>query len=798
LHWLINAGNPKARQRFLREARAAAALEHDNVVTIHQVSEDNGTPFLAMPLLKGESLEDRLRRDGRLPIAEVLRVGREIAEGLAAAHEHGLIHRDIKPGNLWLEGSRRRVKILDFGLARPAAGGQDDPVTEAGTVLGTPAYMAPEQARGEEVDGRCDLFSLGCVLYRMLTGTPPFRGEGTMAILTSLATHTPETPAALNPAVRLWAKYREQRPASAQAVAEELTAITAEQEKTQRLDPSGKEAPRPDQALASAAKASEETVSVSLDRLPSPGRKAGRQRTVWLVAVVLLALLPMVWWLATVVLRVETANGTLVVEIKDDDTEARIKDGKLILTGPDDKVRYILSPSERSKELTPRDYKVHIEGADGLILDTTEFTLKKDGKVTVRVTAARRIAAKVNDPDRQAAEYVLSIGGVVQVNDLAHKVEAAAQLPRDTFRLVSVVLNENKKVSDAGLAHFQGCKDVTYLDLTRAPVGDAGLAHFKDCKKLRVLGLGGMQGCEVGDAGLAHFKECKDLQHLYVPNTKVSDAGLAYFKECKELRRLHLGATRVGDAGLAHLANCKELTELFLNSTQTSDVGLDRFKGCKNLTHLSLVRTKVTAAKVEEMRKALPRCKIEWDGGVIEPRMTEDPDRTAAEYVLSIGGGVMVKGQQRPIRAAANLPRVAFELTGIDLHENKKVNDAGLAHFKNCKNLTSLNLGGTKVSDAGLVHFKDCKGLATLVLWDTQIGDGGLAHFKDCKDLRNLDLRGTKVIDLTPLKVMPLKELRCDFKPDRDTETLRSIKSLETINGKPAAEFWKEVEAKTP
>lgn len=108
--------NPEAKARFLREARAQAAIEHDHVVAIHQVGESNGTPFIAMPLLRGETLAAAMRR-GRLPTADVLRIGREIAEGLAAAHEKKLIHRDIKPANIWLEGPRRRVKILDFGLA---------------------------------------------------------------------------------------------------------------------------------------------------------------------------------------------------------------------------------------------------------------------------------------------------------------------------------------------------------------------------------------------------------------------------------------------------------------------------------------------------------------------------------------------------------------------------------------------------------------------------------------------------------------------------------------------------------
>src|SRR5581483_3887523 len=159
------AGTEGARQRFVREAQAAAGVKHDHVVSVYQVGEDRDVPFLAMELLLGESLDQRLRREGKLPLVEVLRLGREIALGLAAAHQRGLIHRDIKPANLWLEAETGRVKLLDFGLAR--AVGQGNQLTQQGAIIGTPAYMAPEQGQGKSLDHRCDLFSLGCVLYRL-------------------------------------------------------------------------------------------------------------------------------------------------------------------------------------------------------------------------------------------------------------------------------------------------------------------------------------------------------------------------------------------------------------------------------------------------------------------------------------------------------------------------------------------------------------------------------------------------------------------------------------------------------
>jgi urea transport system substrate-binding protein len=241
------AANLSFRERFLQEARAAAALPDDYIITIYQVGLENDVPFLAIKYLHGESLEQRLQRERRLPIHEVLRIGREIALGLSAAHERGLIHRDIKPANLWLEtpaeaessaGQRLsceyiyRLKILDFGLARPIHDTRR--LTATGLIVGTPAYLAPEQARGLPLDHRCDLFSLGVVLFRMVTGTLPFDGPDTLAQLTALAIDTPrrveelvpEAPTGLcNVIEQLLQRDPTQRPQSARAVAETLRSL---------------------------------------------------------------------------------------------------------------------------------------------------------------------------------------------------------------------------------------------------------------------------------------------------------------------------------------------------------------------------------------------------------------------------------------------------------------------------------------------------------------------------------------------------------------------------------------------
>jgi prepilin-type N-terminal cleavage/methylation domain-containing protein len=217
-----------ARRRFAREARAAAAVVHDHVIAIHAVHESGGVPYLVMPFIPGPSLQERLDRGGPMQVREVLRVGMQVASGLAAAHAQGLVHRDIKPANILLEHNVERVRITDFGLARAV---DDASMTQAGVVAGTPQFMAPEQARCQPVDGRADLFSLGCVLYAMAAGHPPFVAGTTLATLRlvcdadhrPLRSVNPEVPDWLSAIVdRLLAKDPARRFASATEVADLL------------------------------------------------------------------------------------------------------------------------------------------------------------------------------------------------------------------------------------------------------------------------------------------------------------------------------------------------------------------------------------------------------------------------------------------------------------------------------------------------------------------------------------------------------------------------------------------------
>jgi hypothetical protein len=227
------AASGAARQRFAREAQAAAAIMHPNVLPIFTVQSTGKLPFLVMPYVDCESLEQRIAREGRLALADILRIGTQTAQGLAAAHAQGLVHRDVKPANILLEKGVERVMLTDFGLARAV---DDASLTRTGLIAGTPQFMSPEQARGDAIDARSDLFSLGSVLYMMATGRRPFRAETSFGILRRITDTQPRPICDVNPEIPIWfaaiveklhAKAPEARFASAAVVARLLEGCLA-------------------------------------------------------------------------------------------------------------------------------------------------------------------------------------------------------------------------------------------------------------------------------------------------------------------------------------------------------------------------------------------------------------------------------------------------------------------------------------------------------------------------------------------------------------------------------------------
>jgi tetratricopeptide (TPR) repeat protein len=325
-----------SHRRFLREAQSASVLNHPNICTIHDIGEQAGRPYLVMELLRGETLRDTLQH-GRLSATEVVAYSRQAAAALAAAHAQGIVHRDIKPANIYVnEGARglKQIKILDFGLAKQQGGelqessqvatygGQPTSagtgaapgdLTSPGSTLGTVAYMSPEQAKGEPLDARTDLFSLGVVIYEMATGAKPFAGQSTAELFVALLTKEPAPVSTLNPAMpaeldgivgRLLAKEKEQRYQTAEQVLQDLEAVDAHPSQSG----SGK------LAVAGSGTYAAAPVEVHPARQDVPSAETTRARRTPLVAAGLIVLLLLggafAWWKYRAVGTPETATGT--------------------------------------------------------------------------------------------------------------------------------------------------------------------------------------------------------------------------------------------------------------------------------------------------------------------------------------------------------------------------------------------------------------------------------------------------------------------------------------------------------
>jgi serine/threonine protein kinase len=366
------ATNSAARQRFVREARAAAAVSHEHIIAIHTVEDTGPVPYLVMQFIDGPTLQKKLDRTGLLSLKQILRIGLQIAEGLAAAHRQGLVHRDIKPANILLENGVERVKITDFGLARA---GDDASLTQSGVVAGTPMYMSPEQADGLPVDFRSDLFSLGSVLYAMCAGRPPFRAPSALAVLKRVCEATPRPIREINPelppwleevVVRLHAKAPADRFASAREVADLLARRLAELQ-----DGGTPSAP----GHAPSAKLPEEKLA------PTPPARPRRLRV--MAAAVLLALLAGLGLseatgitnVRGTVIRLFSPEGTLVVEVDDPGISVSLNGEELVITGA----------GVREVRLKPGQYEMKAT-KEGKLIRQELVTVTKDGRQVVRVS----------------------------------------------------------------------------------------------------------------------------------------------------------------------------------------------------------------------------------------------------------------------------------------------------------------------------------------------------------------------------------------------------------------------------
>jgi eukaryotic-like serine/threonine-protein kinase len=517
------AASGTARHRFAREARVAAAVRDDHVVAIHAVCDDGPVPYLVMEFIDGCNLETLLRRGGPLEAKEILRIGIQAASGLAAAHKHGLIHRDVKPANILLENGVQRVKLTDFGLARAA---DDASLTQSGLIAGTPAYMSPEQANGEPVDHRSDLFSLGSVLYELCTGRPAFRAPSTAAVLRRVSDEAPRPIREVNPDIpealcrvieRLHAKKAAERPASAAEVADLLAGLLADLNAGRSGLPEGTSGPQ------------------------GRARQAGPPRRLWLWAAAVLVLLfaglglgeaTGVTDVHSTVIRLLSPEGTLVVEVDDPGVSVTVDGADLVITGA----------GAKEIRLKPGQYQIEAS-KDGKLVSRELVTVVRNGRQVVRISKE-------------------SVGHVAEVLDPWEKSVAA--LPAEQqVQAVARRLKELNSRFDGQVKPTIEYGVVTGLQLVGDEVEDLSPVHA--LKDLRVL------SCDGSGPGKGKLKDLTPLRGLRLTALSCRQMPVTDLSPLRgmPLRSLGLGWTRVSD--LAPLKGMR-LGEMTLNDTQVADL----------------------------------------------------------------------------------------------------------------------------------------------------------------------------------------------------------------------------------
>jgi serine/threonine protein kinase/Leucine-rich repeat (LRR) protein len=739
------AATSAPRKRFVREARSAAAVRHENVIAIYAV-EDQPIPYLVMDYIAGRTLQQKLEATGRLELVDVLRIGQQIAAGLAAAHAMALIHRDIKPGNILLEAGVDHVKITDFGLARAA---DDASITQSGCVAGTPMYMAPEQAQGEAIDQRADLFSLGSVLYTMCSGRPPFRAANTIAVLKRVVEDTPRPVREIIPEIPEWlcelisvlhAKNPADRITSAQDVADLLAQRLAELQGPGTIPPV-LHVPTPGEAKAPPS-----------EEILKPGRAIKRLKFFkrrWAASAAVLVTLfgslgvteaTGVTDFRRTVIRLLSPEGTLVVEVDDPGVSVKIDGADIVITGA----------GAREIRLQPGRYTVEAT-KNGKLVKQELVTVTKNGRRVVRVS---------HEPLTPLAKAARPSPDVVAWERVVAALSAAEQV-----KAVAARLKELNPGFDGAVVPIIENGVVRELAFNTDDVTD--LSPLRVLSRLRALRCSGF-----GDRN-SPLTDLSPLSGLPLRTLVLAKGELFDLSPLRgmALTEFSCYGTRVTD--LSPLEGMK-LRVLNLDSLRVSD--LSPLQGMP-------LETLVLSRKAEHLTVLAGVNTLEhlyFEGTTISD--------------LSPLKGMKLTTLTMCTNPVSDLsPLVGMKLTflhcgGTNVSDLSPLNGMPLLH---------LNCSHTKVSDASLASITDCKDLTVLILDGTEVSDAGLGHLKALKNLKRLELQGTKVSSLSPLADMPLDEIRLTPRniTDQGVAILRHMKSLKTIGTEwnqvwPAADFW--------
>lgn len=820
--------SPQLKKRFEREARAAAAVQHPNICPVYEVGEHRDVPFYSMALLRGGSLRQAMGRQAVWTPQQVLGLIQKLATALAAAHDAGLIHRDLKPENILIDDQGQPV-IADFGLAKRAAP-DGTKLTATGVAVGTPAYMAPEQSKGNDTNPACDVFSLGVIFYELLCGTRPFEGSQ-KEVVEKIRSRDWQPPAphevrsdvareVSELVMRCLGKGAQQRITHMKSLLGELqhasrfisTEVShpAEQSADSRLD----------SLIESLASLGTQTQTRTI---PLSMWISGSVLTAAIVLIGFFALFQTDYGKVRLQLNIDTSDPAITVSLNDQPVD----------------------PASLSQEIELPAGEYHlIVRRNGMVIHDSNFSVIAGGTTVKDISERAQIAE--NPAFYNVAKKWLEAGAVLTVMTQDLKpvtIDSIESLPKKEFRLTGINLVGSTSPSSELWKTLRELTDLDTFHVADASelskIAQAAIGEISVLRDLQLVGLqvdvgaltaaGSLVDLEVLDLRDSRFDENIQSEPLWTTLRSLRVLTLAGANLALEdlprdslprLEILNVDATpttdSAGDWLDAHpqlnslsIARCKISGELFeawpafikmqslgFEDCMITDVDLEPLQEQVESKELVLSGTYVTAALVKRFQQIWPSGKITW-----EPDRARFLDQDVSKAILELGGEVewvdemQVGDAITPGGAAIN---EKARIKRIDLGSADRAWKAGLwlPLIARLSLLESLSLEGKSISDQQLQSLRKAGNLKEINLAETEVSDEGVSLLRDILSLQSLVIDGamlseviTKAFDGSRLESLTIVEH--PVKPNQGLASLRFLKSLQSLRlkGIPLAEL---------
>jgi serine/threonine protein kinase len=541
-----SALNPQNVLRFRQEAMAASKIDHPNVIRVYEFNvPDEGQPYLVMDFIEGQSLAEFMRTNGPIEMRRAITLMGIICDGLQCAHDAGVVHRDLKPGNIMLlkdSSGKQTLKIVDFGIAKVLTeDAQGHDLTQTGEVFGSPLYMSPEQCYGKTLDRRSDIYSLGCVMFEICTGQPPIKGGSMLETIQMQTTEMPAPSASFYLGIKYGAQF---------------DAVIA---KALAKDPSERHQSATDfkqaiNSLPSASPPSHEQKMVS---------SSTKKIAMVIICAALLTVISSMIFPSIQIFRQPSQPLTQppVQPPSQPPFQAPTQAPSQALSSPVSR-----QPSRRSTVMATSSNRVKslFQQPDSSSIQVLRL---EDGEI-------RDDTLSLLSGNKRLHDLLLIDTGITDRSGTS--IRSLTQLQKLEIRTASI--------GDAFLKSISGLPNLSYLWCYQTDITDSGATYFQNFPKLKQLGLSETQ---IGDFGLEKISAL-NLEELRLSNTRITPAGLKFLEKMPSLKILLVGRNSIGDAGARAVSKLTKLEHLSLESTNLTNEGLKEILSLKNLTNLDL------------------------------------------------------------------------------------------------------------------------------------------------------------------------------------------------------------------